>query len=155
MRITGYILIVTAFAVGGFIKNAEINQKIKNSYAYFDFICLIREKIALWQLPLTKIYESITSDELKAIGFTEKLKYQGLPEAYRFIENKLVFESSHLDFCKSLGSMPLVETVKLCDEEIKRLEHELRQKQESLEKKSKLYPALGILAGLAAVILIL
>ena len=155
MKIIGYALIMIAFASVGLFKNSEINHKILYSYAYFDFICLVREKIALWRLPLTKIYENLNNEELDNLGFLKTLRTQGLEKAFKSIEHKLIIDGSHLDFCKMLGTMPLTETVKLCDEEIKKLEFEIREKKAALEKKSKLYPALGILAGVATVILIL
>ena len=115
----------------------------------------ITEEISLWHLPLNDIYNNINFHELNKLGFLTDLKSNGLTSAYQEHFNKFLFDNEHLIFCQKLGTMPLSDTVKLCEYEIKRLSKILEIQTENIEKKIKLSPALALLLGAATIILIL
>jgi len=155
MKLLGYVLIFLACSFTGIYSARFYKHKLINSYEYIEMLCVISDNISLWHLALNKIYDSIKNIELERIGYLDTLRSCGLAHAYREFSVKFLFDQEHEIFCEKLGTLPLVDTLKLCENEIKRLNKILDQQKEVIEKKIKLYPALALLAGIAVIILII
>ena len=115
----------------------------------------ILANIEVLHLPLNKIFEKISDKELDRIGYLTILQNSNLYLAYCEFEDKFVFDKEHYDFCKKLGTLPLSDTIKLCNFEIARLNKIFDNKKSDYDKRIKLYPALSMLIGLAVIILII
>ncbi len=154
-KIIGYVLIFLSCALCGYSLSKFYKNKLSCSAAYINMLSSILEKIDMLHLPLNKIYETISVYELERIGYISALRADGIKTSYEKFENKFLFDVEHLDFCEKLGTLPLSDTVKLCNYEITRLSKLLDSQRTEYEKKIKLYPALSLLVGLAVIILII
>ncbi len=151
----GSFLIFSASAMLGFALSRSEKKRQDCSLEFLDFLRMIRDKISYMHLPLNDIYADFDPPALTEIGFTRDLQNEGLAFAYEKHKKRLFFETNVHSFCRKLGSLPLSDTVSLCSYEITRLEKEYDKQMELSEKKRKLYPSLGMLTGLIAVILLL
>ena len=155
MKTLGYALIITSCAISGIYFSRHYKCLLRNSYAYLELLYQINENISNWHLTLSKVYDSINIEELEHIGFMNTLRSKGLLRAYEDHFGKFIFDSEHISFCHKLGTMPLGDTIKLCNNEYNRLSKLLNDQKVDLEKKMKLYPALALLIGIAVIIMII
>lgn len=159
LKVIGLSLIITG-AFGTALWNVRFQkQRLKINEAMLDIILYIRNRIMFFHEDLNDIYQSYENDVLQKCGFLCELSEGDFIYALNKSRIKDSFDdrtgAALWEFGKKLGKSGIDEQISNCDYCIEVLEKRIACLQEEIPKKSKTYSSLCIIAGLAAVLLLI
>lgn len=162
MKLFGIWLLFAGCAGAGFYAGHQVRRHVKEYYQILYFLEDCEILLRYQHFTLEELFHTLAGKEEYAhFDFLQRLDRGGeIPER---LWKEALKESSFTEGARqaleslgsSLGKSDLqgqLKSLELCREQIK---HILKETQETLQQKSKLYPSLGVLGGAMLVILFL
>ncbi len=168
VKTAAMVLIAAGFAVGGCCAASFQNKKAKVIEDILLMISVTETQLRYTCLPVSELLKTLCeNNRLNGLGFIKKCKEavesgESFPAAWKSsIENEYALSrllSDHSGYLIRLGcdigATDIEGQLGSCEYYKQIFQKELVQREENAKKYSKLYPALGMMLGVSAAILI-
>lgn len=158
IKYVGILLVFFSCTYTGYLTYLSRYRRLKRIMGMLSLIKFIKQRAEFFSDPLCDIYASFQNEELSKSGYLNTLVQNDF--LYAFNEHSKDFGFSEqtdafiVSFAQTLGKLPLKEQISSCEYLIGIISDEEKNSQVSLEKEKKLFCGIGVLAGCAAVILL-
>lgn len=147
MKIIGLSLISIAIFLFGYIKSASIKRNCVIEDSFVLLISHIKNFLSSSALPLDRIYESFSDEELEKAGFLGELNKKGYDPFYNamskngkgLLKNEKLFELV-CDFSKKIGTSPsAADGKRLCESCLQLMKEEIDRTRNKDKTKAELF----------------
>ena len=159
IKYIGILLIFFSCSYTGYLTYLARHRRVKRIMGMLSLIKYIKQRAEFFSDPLCDIYASFQNDELSRCGYIKSLTENDFLFAFKkhssdfgFSEETEAFVTS---FADSLGRLPLKEHISSCEYLFSIVAEEEARARETLKKEKKLFCGIGVLAGCAAVVLLI
>jgi len=135
----------------------EHRKVLRELEALCDMVQYIRDNIDHLMKPLPEIFASYQNDYLETIGFLQRIRHNGLKQAWDEQSFSISGEPHLLltDFNRTIGSGYRTEELRLCDYTLSRLKEHLDRLHKDSSNLLKLYKTVPVMFALSIILILI